>query len=40
MREIAGLVGRAVRAVSGAPALAELAEEIGTLVAKFSAYPT
>ncbi len=39
MHEIAGLIGRAVRSVPGSGALAEAAEEVGTLVAKFPAYP-
>ena len=38
MREIAGLVGRAVRTAPDSPALAEVAEEVGVLVAKFPAY--
>jgi glycine hydroxymethyltransferase len=40
MREIAVLVGRAVRAVPGSAALAEVAEKAGKLVTKFPAYPT
>ncbi len=39
MREIAGLIGRAVRAEPGSAELADVAEEVGTLVAKFPAYP-
>jgi glycine hydroxymethyltransferase len=39
MRQIADLIGRAVRAAPGAPELADLADEAGTLAAKFPAYP-
>jgi glycine hydroxymethyltransferase len=40
MREIASLIGRAVRSAPGSPELAEVADEVGTLVGKFPAYPT
>src|SRR5256884_4551552 len=39
MREIAGLIARAVRALPGSPGLADVGDEVGTLVAKFPAYP-
>jgi glycine hydroxymethyltransferase len=43
MREIAGLIARAVRAdlatEAGTVALAEVAGEVGALVEKFPAYP-
>ncbi|OLB65023.1 MAG: serine hydroxymethyltransferase [Actinobacteria bacterium 13_2_20CM_2_72_6] len=39
MREIAGLIARAVRAESGSRELADVADEVGTLVSKFPAYP-
>jgi glycine hydroxymethyltransferase len=39
MQQIAALVGRAVRARPTSPELAEVADEVATLVAKFPAYP-
>jgi glycine hydroxymethyltransferase len=39
MREIAGLIARAVRARPGSTELTEVADEVGTLVGKFPAYP-
>jgi len=39
MREIASLIARAVRAEPGSADLAGVADEVGTLVGKFPAYP-
>jgi hypothetical protein len=39
MRQIAELIGRAARAEPGSPALADVADEVATLVTKFPAYP-
>ncbi|OLB75668.1 MAG: serine hydroxymethyltransferase [Actinobacteria bacterium 13_2_20CM_2_71_6] len=39
MRQVAELIGRAVRAEPGSPVLADVGDEVGTLVAKFPAYP-
>jgi len=39
MREIASLIARAVRAAPGSADLAGVADEVGTLVGKFPAYP-
>jgi glycine hydroxymethyltransferase len=40
MREIASLIARAVRAEPGSAQLADVADEVGTLVGKFPAYPS
>ena len=39
MRQVAELISRAVRAQPGTPELADLADEVNTLVTKFPAYP-